>query len=98
MVIHNSVRLSRSVHSANMSYPFIFILVNFFQNWFCFEFSYAIFIPLVIVQCAYCGFSKKIIPSALIVALSYTFSVKVSLPYSRVSTATVLCIRILVCF
>jgi hypothetical protein len=54
-----------------MLYSFNFIVVEFLQNWFCYEFLYDILIPVVAIQCVICGFSKKyLISAAIILALS----------------------------
>jgi hypothetical protein len=53
----------------------------------------------MVIQCVYCAvFLRNLISAAIILDLSCSFNVHVSLLYSRVSIARVLCIRSMVCF
>jgi hypothetical protein len=56
LVFHNSIWESGSVHSVNMLYLFVFVIVDFFQNWLSCEFFYDILIPFVVKQGVFCGF------------------------------------------
>jgi hypothetical protein len=57
LLFHNSIWESRSVHSVNMFYPFMFVSVDFFWNWLCFEFFHDIFI--LWSQYIFCSFRHK---------------------------------------
>jgi hypothetical protein len=58
LVFHNSVWEWRSVHSVNMLYTFMFVIVDFFQNWVYFEFFCDVLIPLMVKQYVFCGSEK----------------------------------------
>lgn len=81
-----------------MLYPFIFIVLDFFQNLLCFEFFYDTLIHFVVVQCLFCGVSRAFHLCYFDSSLIFSFSVQVSLSSSSVGIAREKCICNLVCF
>jgi hypothetical protein len=79
-----------------MSYLYVFVRVEFFWNWLCYEFFHdMIFLWLT----DYFAFLlKNFISAAVILDLSCFFSDHISLPHSGVSIARALYICNLVCF
>jgi hypothetical protein len=59
LVFHNNIWESRPVHSVDVSFPFVFVIADFFQNWLYFEFFHDVLIPLVVKQCVFLVFSQK---------------------------------------
>lgn len=70
----------------------------FFQKWLCFEFFQNIELSFVVEQHVFCGQSQTLIFAAVILYLSFSFSVQVSLPYVRVGIAKMIYISSLICF
>jgi hypothetical protein len=91
---------SRSVHSANALYPFVFVTVDFFfpEPVVFWVLSWCPDIFCSKKKCVFRGFSQKISSLLLWLWMSRSFSVQVSLPHRTVGTVGVLHIRHLVCF
>jgi hypothetical protein len=84
LIFHNSVWESGTVHSTNMLYPFIVIVVDLYQKLMCLKFFQNIWFLLWWNSGNFAVFLKNVIFSYVILDISSSFSVQVSVLYSRV--------------